>query len=234
MFVGEFSAGNSLQAVGDTRNSFEASSLATSCRFQLFLSVMRTSLNLSSRPFTNHRLFWIGLALVLFTSLWFVLWVAAEHAQVSAKVENVKLRIESQKAQAEAAKAEREKQEREQVKIVISEQETLELASARRLILEKTFSWNRMISDLEQLVPKEARITLIKVEAGSDAQATAAKVQVKAVGTTAARMTEMMTNIEKSGGLFAVVQADQEQISDTGETPFTLELIYNPTRGAAQ
>ncbi|HWN98743.1 MAG TPA: hypothetical protein VNS63_05675 [Blastocatellia bacterium] len=174
--------------------------------------------------------------LVLFASLWFFLWVAAEHAQVSAKVENLKLRIENQKALVEAAKAERDKKEREQPKIVLSEQDKLELASARRLLQDKSFSWNQMISDLEQLVPKEARITSIKVETASGEQGpAAAAVQVKALGSTPARMTEMMTNIEKSGGLFVVVQADQEAMTDTGETPFTLAVSYNrPTGGAAR
>lgn len=195
---------------------------------------MRTSVNLSSRPFTNHRLFWIVIAGVFFASLWFFLWMVAEQSLVSAKADQVRQRIESQKALAEAAKAEREKRELEQVKIVINEQEALELASARRLILEKGFSWNRMISELEHLVPQDARITAIKVEGISDADDVMAKVQVKALGTIAAQMTAMMSNIAKSGGLFVVVQADQEAMAETGETPFTLELAYKQTRGDDQ
>ncbi|MFY9609731.1 MAG: hypothetical protein WAU45_14080 [Blastocatellia bacterium] len=195
---------------------------------------MRTSVNLSSRPFTNHRLFWIVIGAVFFSSLWFFLWVVAERSLVIAKADQIKERIESQKSLAEAKRAEREKKEREQVKIVINEQEALELASARRLILEKSFSWNRMISELEQLIPNDARITAIKVEGISDAEVVMTKVQVKALGTTAAQMTTMMSNIAKSGGLFAVVQADQEAMTETGETPFTLELAYNQMRGGAQ
>lgn len=171
---------------------------------------------------------------MFFASLWFFLWALTEQSLVSAKADQIKVRIEGQQALADAARAERERKEREQVKIVINEQEALELASARRLILEKSFSWNRMISELEQLVPQEARISSIKVVGISEVQGVTANVQVKAVGSTAAQMTAMMTNIAKSGGLFAVLQADQEALTETGETPFTLELAYNQARGDAQ
>jgi Tfp pilus assembly protein PilN len=132
---------------------------------------------------------------------------------------------------ADQARAEREKKEREQRQILITDQEALELASARVLILQKSFSWDRMIGALEQLVPHQARIAAIKVEGISDAAGSSARVQVKALGATTAQMTEMMTNIEKSGGLFVTGQADQDSTTDNGETPFTLELTYNPTRG---
>lgn len=195
---------------------------------------MRTRLNLSSRPFTNHRPFWIAITTVFFASLWFFLWVTAEQTQVSAKADSVQVRIESQKVLAEAAKAEREKKEREQRQVFITEQEAFQLASARMLILQKTFVWNRLIADLEQLVPHQVRISGIKVDAISPTDGGVARVQVKALGATPEQMTEMMTNIEKSGGVFVTVQADQESTSDSGETPFTLELTYKPTRSDAQ
>jgi len=195
---------------------------------------MRTSLNLSSRPFTNHRPFWIAISVVFFASLWFFMWVSAELTQVSAKADAIKVRIESQKAVAEAARAEREKKEKEQRQVFITEQESMELASARMLILQKSFVWNRMISDLEQLVPHQARIASIKVEGVSDSGGVMARVQVKAVGATSAQMTEMMTNVEQSGGLFSTSQADQDAVADTGEIPFTLQLTYRPNRGEAR
>ena len=166
-------------------------------------------------------------------STWFFMWAVTERSVVSAKAEQIKQRIEGQKALADAKRAEREKRESEQVKTVITEQEALELASARRLILEKSFSWNRMIAELEQIVPHEARISAIKVTGISDAEGVV-PIQVKALGATAAQMTEMMSNVAKSGGMFVVLQADQEATAETGETPFTLELTYTQTRGDTQ
>jgi hypothetical protein len=195
---------------------------------------MRTRLNLSSRPFTNHRPFWIGITTVFFVSLWFFLWVMTEETQVSAKADAVKVRIESQRLLAEAAKSERERKEREQQQVFITEQEAIQLASARMLILQKTFVWNRLIADLEQLVPHQVRISAIKVDGISQDEGGMARVQVKAIGSAAEQMTEMMTKIEGSGGLFVTGQADQEPLSDTGETPFTLDLTYRPTRRNGQ
>jgi hypothetical protein len=61
-----------------------------------------------------------------------------------------------------------------------------------------------------------------------------ARVEIKAIGTTAAEMTEMMANLEKSGGLFAVGNTGQETMTENGETPFTLTLTYNPARGGGR
>src|SRR4051812_39980454 len=46
--------------------------------FRLFLRVMRTTLNLSGRPFANHRMLYIAIAAVLLISLWLYLWTISE------------------------------------------------------------------------------------------------------------------------------------------------------------
>jgi len=127
------------------------------------------------------------------------------------------------------------KAEKELVKVVVTEQQAIELAAARQLIQRKVFSWNRMIGDIEEYVPKNTRITSIKVdESANSPEDIVARIQVKAVGTTASEMTEMMLNLEKSGGLFTVGETGQDATTETGETPFTLNLTYRPRRGDAQ
>jgi len=196
---------------------------------------MRTLVNLSSRPFTNHRIFWIALFVIYLTSLWLFLWMAAEKNRVIAKAENVKQRIEGQRKLAEDAKAEQERRKKEAQKIVVTEQQATELAGARQLIQRKVFSWNKMIGDIEEYVPKNTRIMSIKVdEITNTSEDAMARVQVKAIGTTPSEMTEMMINLEKSGGLFTVGEAGQETTTESGETPFTLNLTYRPSRGGAQ
>jgi hypothetical protein len=197
--------------------------------------MMRTLVNLSSRPFTNHRIFLIVLFVIYLTGLWSFLWMAAEKNRVIARADNVKQRIEGQKKLAEDAKVEQERRKSEAKKIVITEQQTTELAAARQLIQRKVFSWNKMIGDIEEYVPKNTRIMSIKVdEIINTSEDALARVQVKAIGTTPAELTEMMANLEKSGGLFTVREPGQEATTETGETPFTLNLIYRPSRGGAQ
>jgi ribosome-binding factor A len=193
---------------------------------------MRTQINLSTQPFKNHRLMWIGLVAVYFIGFWLVLWIAAEKGHVIAKETEVKRRIEGQKEAAEEAKREQERRKQTQQKTIVTEQQALQLAAARQLIQRKGFSWNRMIGDIEEYVPKNTRIMSIKVEeVASESDQVMARVQVKAIGTTAAELTEMMTSLEKSGGLFTVGETAQDAISESGETPFTLNLIYKPSRG---
>src|SRR5712692_9663999 len=132
------------------------------CR--LFFKIMRTLVNLSSRPFTNHRIFWIVLFVIYLNGLWLFLWMAAEKNRVIARADNVKQRIEGQRKLADEAKAEQERRKKEAQKIVITEQQTTELAAARHLIQRKVFSWNKMIADIEEYVPKNTRIMSIKVD----------------------------------------------------------------------
>lgn len=172
---------------------------------------------------------------VYFTSFWLFLWIAGEKDRVIAKEIEVKQRIEGQKQAEAEAKLEQERRNRAQTKTVVTEQQALELAAARQLIQRKGFSWNRMIGDIEGYVPKNTRIMSIKVEElMGDSEQVMARVQIKAVGTTPGEMTEMMMSLDKSGGLFTVGETGQETATESGETPFTLNLTYKPSRGDAQ
>lgn len=196
---------------------------------------MRTQINLSRRPFTNHRIFWIALVAVYFASLWLFLWISAENGRVIAKENQTRQRIGDQKQAADEARREQERRQLEEKKILVTEQQQIQLASARQLIQRKAFSWNQMIGDIEDYVPKNTRIMSIKVDEIVNAgEAVTASVMVKALGTTPAEMTEMMANLEKSGGLFIVGEAGQETTTESGETPFTLNLFYRPKRGGAR
>ena len=196
---------------------------------------MRTHINLSKRPFTNHRLFWVTLAIVYLTCLWMLLWITSEKSRVIAKAGETKQRIDGQKQLVAEKTLEQERKKHAQQKIVVTEHQAMELAAARQLIQRRVFSWNRMIGDIEEYVPKNARILSVKVdEILNTAEEVSARVQVKAIGTTPNEMTEMMLSLEKSGGLFVVGEAGQDPTTDSGETPFTLNLIYTPRRGNAQ
>jgi hypothetical protein len=196
---------------------------------------MRTHINLSRRPFTNHRLFWIGLVAVYFIGLWSLLWIGSEKNRVLAKQTEVRQRVEGQQTAYEDVIREQQRLKEQQQKIFVTDEQKLQLASARQLIQRKSFSWNRMISDLETYVPKNTRIMSIKVDEIANAgEGVEARIEVKAIGTTASEMTEMMASLEKSSGVFVVGGTGQETMTENGETPFTISLTYNPARGGAQ
>src|SRR5882672_4849480 len=120
---------------------------------RLFLQSMRTSLNLSSRPFANHRLFWIAIALVFFVSLWLGLWVNSEKSRVSAKADEVAGMVKAQEGKVEEYKKELERRSKADERIPLNEQDAVQLAAARQLIANKAFSWNKLIGDIERFVP---------------------------------------------------------------------------------
>ena len=193
---------------------------------------MRTHINLSRQPFTNRRLLWIVLVAIYLTGFWLFLWIATEKDRVLAKQTELKLQIEGQRQAAIDAKTEQERRRNSEQKIVATEQQAVQLAGARQLIQLKTFSWNRMIGEIEGYIPNKTRIMSIKVEEiANEGDQLMAAVQVKALGTTPAEMTEMMIALEKSGGLFTVGETGQDATVESGETPFTLNLIYKPSRG---
>ena len=172
---------------------------------------------------------------IYFLAFWLFLWMTAEKSRVIAKQTEVTQRIEGQKTAAAAAIEEQERRKREQQKIVLNEQQATQLASARQLIQRKAFSWSKLIGDIEEYVPKNTRIMSIKVqEVVSTTEEVIARIQVKALGTTADELTEMMSNLERSGGRFIVGETGQEAAVESGETPFTLNLVYKPSGGDAQ
>jgi hypothetical protein len=196
---------------------------------------MRTYINLSKQPFTNHRFLWIALVAIYFLAFWLFLWMTGEKSHVIARQIEVRQQIDAQKEAAADAVREQERRKLEQQKTVLNEQQSMQLASARQLIRRKVFSWNKMIGDIESYVPKNTRIMSIKVDGIVDAtEEVTARVQVKALGTTPDELTAMMDNLEKSGGRFIVGETGQESTVETGETPFTINLIYRPSKGDSQ
>lgn len=193
---------------------------------------MRLKVNLANRPFTNHRLLWAGVAIAFLLGVWFWLWVSAEKSRVMAQAEMVSANIKENEDRVRQIREERDKQKQETEKVILSELDIAQLTSARQLVLRKGFSWNRLISDIERFVPNRVRITDIRLQGVTDESAgSLASVEINALGETAAQMTEMLTSLEKSGGLFTTEQAEQMAVDEANEVPFKLSLVYRPDRG---
>ena len=199
---------------------------------RLSLQSMRTSLNLSSRPFANHRLFWIAIAVVFFVSLWLGLWVNSEKSRVAAKADEVAGLVKDQEGKVEEYTKELERRRKAEERVALNEEDAVQLASARQLIASKAFSWNKLIGDIERFVPNKAKVVSIQVAGASNENGSvAAQVEIKALGQTSGQLTEMMETLEKSGGLFDVRSFTQDAAVETGEVPFTLRVTYVPSRG---
>jgi hypothetical protein len=190
------------------------------------------NLNLSRQPYTNRRLFWICLLAVLFAGASIAFWTATGQARVASEINELKSQISAKQENLKHLKEKAEKNKVVVVQTLLTEEQKYQLASARQLIAQKGFSWNLLLSDIEKYVPKRVRILSIKiVESAKPKDDGAVLIEIVAAGETPANMTEMMSTIENSAGKFILDQADQQAIDESGSTPFSLKLIYRPSRG---
>jgi hypothetical protein len=190
------------------------------------------NLNLSRQPYTNRRLFWICLLAVLFAGIGIAFWTATGQARVASEINELKSQISAKQEILKHLKEKSEKNKVVVVQTVLSEEQKYQLASARQLIAQKSFSWNLLLSDIEKYVPKRVRIISIKiVESAKPKDDGAILIEIVAAGETPANMTEMMSTIENSSGKFILDQAEQQATEESGSTPFSLKLIYRPSKG---
>ncbi len=193
---------------------------------------MRIHLNLSRQPYTNRRLFWICLLAILIAGLSFAFWTMNEKTQVASVRQDLKNQIDQKQKSIQHLKEKAEKNHVVVTQTVLTDEQKFQLASARLLIAQKSFSWNGLLSDIEKYVPKRVRILSIKiVESAKSNDSGTVLIEIVAAGEAPAQMTEMMSNIENSSGKFALDQAEQQQVAEDGTVPFNLKLIYKPTRG---
>jgi hypothetical protein len=190
---------------------------------------MQLKLNLASRPFTNHRLFWVGIAILLVAGVWGGMWLKSEKEAAVRATAAFEKNLERTQDEFRRRKEEEERLRREEQNAALSLEEKRELAAARLIIYQKSFSMDRVLNELESYVPEDTRIVGIKVGGvNAHPDEKSAKVEVSAVGKTAAQLTEMMSRFEKSPGPFLIDQANQGQPTDTGEIPFAITLTFKP------
>lgn len=190
------------------------------------------NLNLSRQPYTNRRLFWLCLLVVLFAGMSIAFWTASGQARVASEIADLKSQISAKQESLKQLKAKTEQKQVVVTQTVLTEEQKYQLASARQLIAQKSFSWNNLLSDIEKYVPKRVRIISIKiVESAKPKDEGAILIEISASGDTPATMTEMMTSIENSSGRFMLDQANQQATDEDGSTPFNLKLVYRPFKG---
>ena len=119
---------------------------------------MNANLNLASRPFNNRVLPWVLTVVILFVSLVGLIFVV--QLTTSAKRDSAAIQADfnrlKQEEQALLAKAEEVKQS-----LTAQQQETLQ--AAHRLVDRKSFSWSRLLADLEASLPDNVRVSRIAV-----------------------------------------------------------------------
>ena len=189
---------------------------------------MTSNLNLASKPFTNRLLPWLLTAVVLFVSVIGLLGVVHYTLQANRESEAIRVEINNLRTQEKGLLDDAKK-----VKALMTRDQLQALEAAHQLVDRKTFSWSRLLADLEAALPGNVRVSRIAVRAiGMQGDQTVADLELTVFAKSANVVTAMIRDMDRAG----IFQADlrvQNLQKGRGEsgTEYELEVIYRPRAG---
>jgi len=187
-----------------------------------------SNLNLASKPFTNRLLPWLLTAVVLFVSVIGLLGVVHYTLQANRESEAIRVEINNLRTQEKGLLDDAKK-----VKALMTRDQLQALEAAHQLVDRKTFSWSRLLADLEAALPGNVRVSRIAVRAiGMQGDQTVADLELTVFAKSANVVTAMIRDMDRAG----IFQADlrvQNLQKGRGEsgTEYELEVIYRPRAG---
>src|SRR5260370_41659065 len=98
-------------------------------------------ITLSSRPFANRRLFWLGIVCVVGLCLVSGFWIRGAKTSALSRISDLERQMASRKAEEEKVKREEEEERKQEAKILLTEEEGYQLDAARQLVIRKSSAW---------------------------------------------------------------------------------------------
>jgi Tfp pilus assembly protein PilN len=191
---------------------------------------VKVNLNLASKPFNNRALPWILTVGILFVSLIGLIVVVQlttstrrESAAVQTEVNKLK-----QEEQALLTRVDAVKQSLTPV-----QQQTLQ--AAHQLVDRKSFSWSRLLADLEGALPDNVRVSRIAVRGVSTQGAqTIAELDLAVFSKNPTTIVDMIKSMDHDGVFHAdLVSQNLQKGRGEGGTEYELSVIYRPRPGVA-
>ena len=189
---------------------------------------MNNSLNLASRPFSNRIVPWALTVVILFVSLLGLLIVVQlttttrrEANKVQAQITQLKQR---EQALLEAAKT---------VQQSFTPEQQQALPAAHELVDRKSFSWSRLLADLESVLPANVKVSRIAVRDVTRAGGqTVAQLDLAVFATDPSTISQMMTDWQQEGVFLAELRVQNLQ-KGRGEkgTEYELAVTYRARSG---
>ena len=189
---------------------------------------MNNSLNLASKPFSNRILPWAVTVMILFVSLIGLLAVVQlttttkkEADLVQAQITQLKIR---EHTLLEAAK---------QVQQSFTPEQQQGLPAAHELVERKSFSWSRLLADLESSLPANVKVSRIAVrDVTRQGDQTIAQLDLAVFVKNSSTISEMLTSWHDNGVFDAEIRNTnlQKGRGETG-TEYELAVIYRARAG---
>jgi Tfp pilus assembly protein PilN len=191
---------------------------------------VNVNLNLASKPFNNRVLPWVLTVAILFVSLVGLVFVfkLSSSARNEAQSVGVEVNTLKQTEQTLLSKA-------EAVKKSLTAQQQQSLVAAHQLIDRKSFSWSRLLADLEASLPDSVRVSRIAVRGVStQGNQTVADLDLAVFSTTSKTVLDMIAEMDREGIFHADlnVQNLQKGRGESG-TEYELTVVYRPRAGFA-
>ena len=191
---------------------------------------MNNSLNLASRPFSNRVLPWALTAIILFVSLIGLVFVVrlTTNARNEASVLEAEIIQLKQREHAALEAAKKLQQE-----LTVDQKQALPAAHA--LVYRKSFSWSRLLADLEASLPDKIKVTRISVrDVTRQADQTVAQLDLSVFSQDPAIVNAMISSMHDEGVFQAEIH-NQTLSKGRGETgtEYELYVIYRVRSGFA-
>ena len=184
---------------------------------------MNNSLNLASRPFSNRIVPWALTVVILFVSMIGLLIVVQLTTTTRREADKVQAQITQLKQREqtllEAAKT---------VQQSFTPEQQLALPAAHELVDRKSFSWSRLLADLESVLPANVKVSRIAVRDVTRAGGqTVAQLDLAVFATDPSTISQMITDWQQEGVFLAELRVQNLQ-KGRGEkgTEYELAVTY--------
>ena len=190
---------------------------------------MRPLVNLSSQPFRNRRLFWMAILLLFAVPSYFGLdaidTLADRRTQLdilNSKDQKVRRDLEKVNKPAPAS-------------VKISVDQNRQLVAASELIARRSFSWSRLLNDIERnLTPgvRVLRVEVTQIRPGErdgviGGAENAATLSMTVIGKSGNDVTTMINKFTDSNR-FKVFPVASKKVEGTEDVEFDLRVEYSP------
>jgi len=189
---------------------------------------VNNSLNLASRPFSNRIVPWALTVVILFVSLIGLLIVVQLTTTTRREADKVQAQITQLKQREqvllEAAKT---------VQQSFTPEQQQALPAAHELVDRKSFSWSRLLADLESVLPANVKVSRIAVRDVTRAGGqTVAQLDLAVFATDPSTISQMMTDWQQEGVFLAELRVQNLQ-KGRGEkgTEYELAVTYRARSG---
>ncbi len=194
---------------------------------------MKPLVNLATEPFRNRRLLWIAILVMFLVPTYFGQQAIRRKASQEAEIQTWQTAVRELELRLGKVAGE------DPTGLAISTAQNREIYAASELIARKSFSWTRLLNEIEQNIPAGVRVlrvavtTIVPEEAGETigGPESAATLNLEVIAKSSPEVVNLIDRLHQSGR-FRVFPITQKPVEGTGEIEFALKVEYFPATAA--